>query len=117
MEVCMPRQRLELLAEGRGHWNGLARKARQTQLEYMADLVEELYPSFRMFLYDQLQRYSIPYTVFGPQRAAIFVGDMFLVLNTTEHIRALTRHFDNLIRGAVVRPDECAAYLRTLKIE
>ncbi len=102
MEVCMPRQRLELLAEGKGHWSGLDAPARRNQIDYMARLVEELYPGFRLFLYDQRRTYSIPYTVFGPQRAAIFVGEMYLVLNTTEHIRALTRHFDNLIRHAVV---------------
>ena len=116
MEVCMPRQRLELLAEGHGHWRGLARKARQSQLRYMAELVEELYPSFRLFLYDQLKSYSIPYTVFGPQRAAIFVGEMYLVLNATEHIRSLTRHFDNLIRRAVVSPNESAAFIRALPV-
>ncbi len=112
VEVCMPRQRLELLAEGRG----LDRKARETQLRYMADLVEELYPSFRLFLYDQLRTYSVPYTVFGPQRAAIFVGEMYLVLNATEHIRALTRHFDNLIRRAVTNANESAAFVRALTV-
>ncbi len=117
MEVCLPRQRLELLAEGRGHWRGLDRTARQAQIDYMGELVEELYPSFRMFFYDQIHNYSIPYTVFGPQRAAIFVGDMYLVLNATEHIRALARHFDNLIRNAVVSANESAAYIRTLKAE
>jgi hypothetical protein len=79
--------------------------------------VEELYPSFRLFLYDQVHRFSIPYTVFGPQRAAIYVGDIYLVLNSTEHIRALTRHFDNLIRSAVVSANESAAFIRTLKAE
>jgi transcriptional regulator with XRE-family HTH domain len=117
MEVCMPRQRLELLAEGKGLWRGLDREARQAQLDYMAKLVDELYPSFRMFLYDQRRTYSIPYTVFGPQRAAIFVGEMYLVLNATEHIRSLTRHFDNLIRHAVVGPNESADYLGSLKAE
>lgn len=112
----MPRQRLELLAEGHGHWRGLDRKARETQLRYMADLVEELYPSFRLFLYDQLRTYSVPYTVFGPQRAAIFVGEMYLVLNTTEHIRSLTRHFDNLIRRAVVNASDSAAFIRALTV-
>src|SRR5687767_6619390 len=47
MEVCMPRQRLELLAEGRGHWRRLERQARKDQLTHMADLLEELYPTFR----------------------------------------------------------------------
>jgi transcriptional regulator with XRE-family HTH domain len=117
MEVCMPRQRLELLAEGKGLWRGLDRDARQAQLDYMAKLVDELYPSFRMFLYDQRRTYSIPYTVFGPQRAAIFVGEMYLVLNATEHIRSLTLHFDNLIRHAVVGANDSAGYIGTLVVQ
>ena len=117
VEVCMPRQRLELLAEGRGQWSGLNRDSRAAQLRYMADLVEELYPSFRLFLYDQLRTYSVPYTIFGPQRAAIFVGEMYLVLNTTEHIRSLTRHFDNLIRRAVISANESAGFVRALAIQ
>ncbi len=116
VEVCMPRQRLELLAEGRGQWSGLARDSRAAQLSYMADLVEELYPSFRLFLYDQLRTYSVPYTIFGPQRAAIFVGEMYLVLNMTEHIRSLTRHFDNLIRRAVISANESAGFVRRLGV-
>jgi len=116
MEVCIPRQRLELLAEGRGVWRDLDRRSRAMQLDYMADLLDELYPTFRLFLYDQLQNYSIPYTVFGSQRAAIFVGEMYLVLNATEHIRALTRHFDNLIRQAVVNAHQAAEHIRGLKV-
>lgn len=115
MEVCMPRQRIELLAEGRGQWRSLEREAREAQLEQMAGLLDELYPTFRLFLYDQLRTYSIPYTVFGPQRAAIFVGEMYLVLNATDHIRSLTRHFDNLIRNAVVSAHESAAFIRSLQ--
>jgi transcriptional regulator with XRE-family HTH domain len=116
MEVCMPRQRLELLAEGGGIWKRLGRDGREAQLRYMANLLDELYPGFRLFLYDQLSCYSIPYTVFGPQRAAIFVGEMYLVLNATDHIRALTRHFDNLIRRAVVNANEAASFVRGLAI-
>jgi transcriptional regulator with XRE-family HTH domain len=117
MEVCMPVQRLELLGEGRGQWRRLGRDAREKQLAYMADLVDELYPTFRLFLYDQLRSFSIPYTIFGPQRAAIFVGEMYFVLNATEHIRSLTRHFDNLIRRASVSANESAAFIRALKVE
>ena len=53
----------------------------------MTKLVDELYPGFRLFLYDQRRTYSIPYTVFGPQRAAIFVGEMYMVLSDREHRR------------------------------
>ena len=36
----------------------------------MATLLDDLYPTFRLFLYDGRMRYSIPYTIFGPYRAA-----------------------------------------------
>lgn len=117
MEVCLPRQRLELLAEGRGHWKRLGCAERAAQLEHMAELVDELYPTFRLFLYDQRRTYSIPYTIFGPQRAAIFVGEMYLVMNATDHIRSMTRHFDNLIRNADVSANESAQFIRQLKVE
>jgi hypothetical protein len=47
-------------------------------------------------------------------RAAIYVGDMYFVFTSTEHIRELTRHFDNLIRAARFQPNETAAVLREL---
>src|SRR3546814_18994843 len=81
----------------------------------MADLLEELYPTFRWFLYDGLQRYSVPITIFGPLRAAIYVGQMYLVFQSTEHIRTLTENFDGLIRGAVAQPPEVPNHLRRLR--
>ena len=75
----------------------------------MASLLDELYPTFRLFLYDGRMRYSVPYTIFGSQRAAVYVGDMYLVLNATSAVGTLTRHFDNLIRSAEINPHEAAA--------
>ncbi len=72
------------------------------------------YPTFRWFLYDGRQRFSAPLTIFGPRRAVIYVGQMYFVFNTTEHIRVLTRHFDELIRAAVVQPTDIAEHLRRL---
>ena len=114
MEVCMPRHTLEVFARGFGVWSGLAPGRRREQLEHMAGLLDDLYPAFRLFLYDGRQRYSIPYTIFGPYRAAIYVGDMYLVLNATQPVQTLTRHFDNLIRAADVNPHEAAAFARSL---
>ena len=59
--------------------------------------------------------YSAPYTVFGPKRAAIYIGDMYVVINSTEHIRALTRHFDDLIRRAAINPHDIANYVSGLR--
>jgi transcriptional regulator with XRE-family HTH domain len=114
MEVCMPRHTLEIFAEGRGIWSDAPASLRRRQLAHMADLVEELYPAFRLYLYDGRSHYSIPYTIFGQIRAAIYVGDMYLVLNATQPIRTLTRHFDQLIRGAEVHAHEAADFARSL---
>ncbi|MEM6614914.1 MAG: helix-turn-helix transcriptional regulator [Pseudomonadota bacterium] len=114
MEVCMPVQTLEHLANGEGIWAALSSDVRTAQLNHMARLVDELYPTFRMFLFDGREAFSAPYTVFGPERAAIYMGDMYFVLNRTDHIAALTRHFDGLIRKASVNPHEAAEHIGKL---
>lgn len=114
MEVCMAEHTLAIFAEGRGVWAGLSAPARRRQLEHMAALMDDLYPSFRLYLYDGRRRYSVPYTVFGSIRAAIYVGDMYLVLNAPGPVRTLTRHFDNLIRAASVNAHEAAGHARRL---
>jgi transcriptional regulator with XRE-family HTH domain len=114
MEVCMARHTLEIFARGMGIWSDFPLADRRDQLAHMARLLDDLYPSFRLFLYDGRERYSIPYTVFGSIRAAIYVGDMYLVLNATEPVRTLTRHFDTLIRSAQVHAHEAAGFARHL---
>lgn len=114
MEVCMPRHTLEIFARGLGVWTGVPEALRREQLAHMARLVDELYPTFRLFLYDGRNRYSVPYTIFGPFRVAVYVGDMYLVLNATQTVQAMTRHFDNLIRAAEINPHETAAFMANL---
>lgn len=111
MEVCMPRQTVELLATGQGEWSGLPLSLRRRQLRHMAELQRELYPTFRLFLFDGLSTFSAPYTVFGPTRAALYLGDFYLVINSTDHVRVLTRRFDNLIRQADIGPDRSAGFI------
>jgi transcriptional regulator with XRE-family HTH domain len=115
MEACNSVQAVEGFVRGDGIWHDLDAEARVRQLDYMIQLLEELYPTFRWFLYDGRQRYSAPVTIFGPLRAAIYLGQMYFVFNSTEHIRALTDHFDGLIRGAVVQPPEVPNLLRRLR--
>ncbi len=114
MEACMPVHTLEIFARGLGVWTGFSAQERRHQLEHMADLLDELYPTFRLNLYDGGQRYSVPYTIFGSLRAAMYVGDMYLVLNAPTPIATLTRHFDKLIRAAKVHPHEAANFAREL---
>jgi hypothetical protein len=45
-------------------------------------------------------------------RAALYIGQMYLVLTSAEHVRTLTRQFDDLIKGAVVQPPDVPAFLK-----
>ena len=114
IEVAMPRQTLESFAARAGIWAALADGDRRRQLEHMANLVDDLYPSFRLFLYDGRAEFSAPYTVFGQKRVALYIGDMYLVLNALEPVRTFTRHFDGLIRAASIHPHEAARWIRRL---
>ena len=117
MEVVMSFQRLENLAEGVDIWDGLERGKRQAQIEHMAQLADELYPTFRLFLFDGRTHFISPFTVFGPKRAAVYLGDMYMVVNSVEHIRQLSRRFDQAIRAAVISPDLVARWLRELRVK
>jgi len=112
MEVCMPLQTLELFAKGEGVWNELSVDVRRKQLEHMLNLVGEFYPTFRLFFFDQQAVYSAPYTLFGPLRAAVYLGNMYLLVNSVDHIKALTQHFDRLIRLATVGPDRAEEQIK-----
>ena len=66
-------------------------------------------------LFDGLQRYAAPVTVFGPIRAALYLGQMYLVLSSAEHVRELTVHFDDHIRAATVQPPDVPAFITRLR--
>ncbi|SOC91810.1 Helix-turn-helix [Rhizobium sp. AN5] len=116
MEVCMPLETLEAFAQGRGMWSGLDRETRAEQLKHMSGLISELYPSFRLFLFNEKERFSVPYTIFGSQRAALFVGAMYLVLNNAEAIHKMQRHFDELIRFTRIHAHETADFVMNLEV-
>ena len=116
MESCMPFQTLEQFAEGSGIWSGLSKSVRENQLAHMADLIEELYPSFRLFLFDGKERFSIPYTIFGSARVAVFAGQMYIVLSSAETIRTMQTQFEGLIRHTRVHAHEAAGYVRSLDV-
>lgn len=115
MEICMSRQTLAAFARGEGQWEEVAAPQRHAQLAHMSRLLRELYPSLRLYLFDQRTHTSAPYTVFGPLRAAVYLGQTYFVFTTTKHIRALTGHFDALVRAAVVQADEAAETLDALR--
>ena len=114
MEACVSVQALELFARGQAQWEGFDIAGRRAQFNTMAALVDELYPTLRLNLYDLRQTYSAPFTIYGNSRAAVYLGPTYLVLNASEHIRMLTRRFEDIVRTATVQPHVAATYLRDL---
>jgi transcriptional regulator with XRE-family HTH domain len=115
MEACAAVQALTGFVRGEAQWAGLDAEVRRAQLDYMIALCEELYPGNRLFLFDLRHTYSVPFTVYGPLRTTIYLGNAYLVLNGIEHIRLMSRRFDDLVRAAVVQPHEIAKFLRGLR--
>ena len=111
----MQQQSLEAFANGAGIWAELSRECRLEQLDQMIALLDELYPSLRLYFFSGLSHFSAPYTIFGTMRAAVYIGQAYFVFNTTGHIRDLTAHFAELIRGATVQANESAAFVRDLR--
>ena len=115
LEICMPLENLVGFGRGEGIWRELGRTERARQLESMREMLDELYPSVRLYLFDGRKRFSVPYTIFGARRAALYVGQMYFAFNTTEYVRILVRHFDNLVRNASVHAHEAGEFLRSLQ--
>lgn len=114
LEACCALQTVMGLARGEGQWSGLPLEIRRSELAHIESLCRELYPSFRLYLYDLRQTYSVPFTVFGPQRVAVFLGGLYFVFTSNEYIQVMARRFDDLIRAAVVQPPDVPRFVREL---
>lgn len=113
-ELCMPMQRVQEFAAGAGLWQGLPGGDRQAQLSHMADALDELYPSLRLYLYDGLKGFLLPQILFGYRRAAIFAGEVYLMIRARQTIRDLARGFDGQVRAATIHAHEAGDFLRNL---
>jgi len=113
IEMCMPLQSLEIFAEGAGNWKGLDAQARREQLAHIAATVEELYPAFRMYLFDGRKRFAPPMTIFGYLRAAVYAGETYLLVRSKPLVRDLAQGFDTHIRHAEIHAHEAAAFVRS----
>ncbi len=114
METCMSLQDLQGFARGQGVWADVPIAVRQQQLRHMIKLNQELYPRFRWYLFDGRNLYTAAFTIFGPLRAVVFLGQHFLVLNGAKHVRLFTRRFDDLICHTLVYPQEINNTLKQL---
>ncbi len=116
-EIAMPLFELESLVRGEGYYRGLPAEIREAQVTHLLDLSEQLYPRLRLYLFDARRLYSTPITVFGPLLAVLYIGQSYLAFRDTERVRALTGHFDLLVREASVSARALPDHLRKLRDE
>jgi transcriptional regulator with XRE-family HTH domain len=105
VEIAMPVQTLQDLSLGGGVWRGTDAGPRRRQLAHMAATCAEVYPTLRLHLYDGRRTFAAPFTVFGRIRAALYLGEAYLVVTSTDQVAALSRLFDTLVRRAIIGPE------------
>ena len=106
LEIAMPLQTLQDVSEKTGRWRNVALETRRAQLQLMAQICEEHYPAVRLHLFDGSEIFSAPFTVFGRRRAAIYVGDAYLVFTAPDQVRSFSLKFDALVRKTIIGPDK-----------
>lgn len=106
VEIAMPLQTLQDLSARTGLWRDSTAEQSRQQLLHMARICQQHYPALRLHVYDGTKSFSAPFTVFGNQRAALYIGDAYLVVSSPEQVRGLARQFDRLVRRAVVGSDK-----------
>jgi len=105
VEIAMPVQTLQDLSQGGGLWRGTDPEPRRRQLAHMAATCAEVFPTLRLHLFDGRLNFAAPFTVFGRIRAAIYLGEAYLVVTSTDQVAALSRLFDNLVRRSILGPE------------
>lgn len=114
-EIAMPIHDLAAFARAEGYYAGLPAPIRERQIDHMQALHEQLYPGLRLHLFDARKLYSAPVTVFGPLLAVIYLGRNYLAFRDTERVKAITAHFDGLVRKAEMSSRDLPAHLARLK--
>lgn len=115
-EIAVPVHELQAFAAGAGYYAGLSSDARREQLDRLAEVCAEMFPSLRLFLFDARRQFSAPVTVFGPLLTVIYVGRFYLAFRESDRVRSMTAHFDWLVREAVVDAREFASHVNQLEV-
>jgi transcriptional regulator with XRE-family HTH domain len=115
-EVAMPLFEIESLVNATGYYRGLDPTIRDAQVAHMIRLHEQLYPSLRIFLYDARRVWSAPVTIFGPLVGVLYLGQHYMAFRERERVRALTAHFDWLVREADVSARRWSDHLQALLV-
>ena len=114
-EMAMALHELESFARGEGYYTGVPPEVRVEQIDWLAELYRQFYPSLRLFLFDARRVYSSPVTVFGPKMAVIYMGRHYIAFRDRDRVRTVTRHLDWLVRESNVSARDIPDYLETLR--
>lgn len=115
-EIAVPLHELANFAAGAGYWADLPKPLRRAQIDEFIRLTETLYPALRLYLFDAHQVFSAPVTVFGSDRAVVYLGRQYLVFSDPAKVAEVSRHFDWLVREARFSARETANHLRGLVV-
>ena len=114
-EIALPLHEIRNFAEGSGYYATLPPATRREQIDWILDVHHQLYPTLRLFLYDARRVYSAPITIFGPKLAAIYLGRYYVAFRDRDRVRAVTRHFDWLVREATYTARDVPPVLSALR--
>lgn len=113
-EIALPIHEIEACAAGTAYYKNVEVGIRQEQLKFIADQCDQMFPRLRIFLFDAHRVFSSPVTIFGPNLAVVYVGQCYLAFREIERVKALSSHFDWLVREAVVDARNVPIYIRSL---
>jgi transcriptional regulator with XRE-family HTH domain len=113
-EIALPLHELAAFASGTGYYTGLPAATRRAQINHMATLCDQLYPSLRIYLFDARRVFSAPVTIFGPLLGVVYIGRDYLAFRDSARVARLSDHFDWLVREAALSARDVAAHLRGL---
>ncbi len=114
-EIAMPLYELQSFAAGTGYYQGLPLDIRLEQLDYFLDLVDQLYPRLRIYLFDAKRLYSAPVTIFGPLLCVFYAGGHYMAFRDRDRVETFSRHFDRLVREADITARHITTHLRHLR--
>ncbi len=114
-EIALPVHSLHAFARAEGIYAGLPHDIRVAQLDHLAELYDQLYPSLRLHLFDARKLFSAPVTIFGPLLAVVYLGSNYLAFRDSARVDTLTQHFDRLVRRTVVPSRDFPGFIQDLQ--